>query len=278
MASRFWVLGTGTWDASDTTHWSATSGGAPLASVPGASDDVTFDGSSGGGTVTVNTTVTVASITGGAFTGTLTFSTNNNNVTLSGIFNFNGSGTRTLNLGNGTWTLTGTGTIWNMGGTNLTFNANSSTIVFSGSAAVLRTFTGGNLTYNNLTFGANTSVGASAIGGSNTFATLTATAPCVIEFPSGSTTTLTSLVATGTSANKIFLTSSSFNFVSTINRASGSNALDWTGLHNLTFGGGATWTATNSFDLVGVSGITVTVPSSGGGGGSVFSATGGVIA
>jgi hypothetical protein len=54
MANRFWVGGTGTWDAADTTHWAATSGGAGGQSVPGAGDAVTFDGASGGGTVTVN--------------------------------------------------------------------------------------------------------------------------------------------------------------------------------------------------------------------------------
>lgn len=52
MASRFWVGGTGTWDTSSTTHWSASSGGAGGASVPTSSDDVFINGSSGGGTIT----------------------------------------------------------------------------------------------------------------------------------------------------------------------------------------------------------------------------------
>jgi hypothetical protein len=55
MAARFWVGGTGTWSASNTTNWAATSGGAGGASVPGAADDVTFNGSSGsGGTITID--------------------------------------------------------------------------------------------------------------------------------------------------------------------------------------------------------------------------------
>ena len=42
MAARYWVNGgTGNW--SSTTNWSASSGGASGASVPGASDDVFFD-------------------------------------------------------------------------------------------------------------------------------------------------------------------------------------------------------------------------------------------
>lgn len=43
MAARFWVGGSGTWDASSTTHWSATSGGASGASAPTSSDTATFD-------------------------------------------------------------------------------------------------------------------------------------------------------------------------------------------------------------------------------------------
>lgn len=43
MANRYWVGGTGTWDGSDTSHWSASSGGASGASVPDATMDVIFD-------------------------------------------------------------------------------------------------------------------------------------------------------------------------------------------------------------------------------------------
>ena len=53
MANRFWVGGAGTWNATNTTNWSTTSGGAGGASVPGVNDDVFFDANSGSGTVTV---------------------------------------------------------------------------------------------------------------------------------------------------------------------------------------------------------------------------------
>ena len=43
MANRFWVGGTGDWDASTKTHWAATSGGAGGETVPTSSDDVYFD-------------------------------------------------------------------------------------------------------------------------------------------------------------------------------------------------------------------------------------------
>lgn len=43
MADRYWVNGTGTWDRSDTTHWSASSGGVGGETVPVPTDDVYFD-------------------------------------------------------------------------------------------------------------------------------------------------------------------------------------------------------------------------------------------
>ena len=55
MAVRYWVGGSGTWDASSTTNWSASSGGASGASAPTSADDVIFDTNSGSGTVTLDT-------------------------------------------------------------------------------------------------------------------------------------------------------------------------------------------------------------------------------
>lgn len=43
MATRYWVGGAGTWNATTTTNWSATSGGAGGASAPTSTDDVIFD-------------------------------------------------------------------------------------------------------------------------------------------------------------------------------------------------------------------------------------------
>lgn len=277
MASRFWVLGTGTWDGSNTANWSATTGGAPLASVPGSADTVTFDGSSGGGTVTVNTTVNVQSITFGAFTGTLDFSANNNNVTLSAAAGMSGTGagTRTLNLGNGTWTIStgiAASTPWNFATTTgLTFNANSSTVSFTGTGSGSRTFAGGGLTYNIVSFGANSSGGPLAISGANTFATLSIVAPNVITFPNAVTNTVTNAFTwTGSSSSQLAILSSSNAATATINVTSGSPTMSWAGLHAMTFTGGATFTATNSLDLGLNSGITITVPSGGGSSGQII--------
>lgn len=66
MANRYWVGGTGTWDATTTTHWSATSGGAGGATNPTSVDDVFIDANSGSPTVTFNNGVCLSLTTTGA--------------------------------------------------------------------------------------------------------------------------------------------------------------------------------------------------------------------
>ncbi len=81
MADRFWVGGSGSWDATSTTNWSATSGGAGGASAPTSADDVYFDANSnvGTGAFTVTVTGTTASpalcrdFTASGLDGALTF-------------------------------------------------------------------------------------------------------------------------------------------------------------------------------------------------------------
>jgi hypothetical protein len=62
MSDRFWVPSggnaSGTWDATTTTNWSATSGGAGGASAPTSADDVYFDANSNVGTDPFTVTVT----------------------------------------------------------------------------------------------------------------------------------------------------------------------------------------------------------------------------
>ena len=43
MANRYWVGGSGAWDNTNTTNWSASSGGSGGASVPTSTDNVFFD-------------------------------------------------------------------------------------------------------------------------------------------------------------------------------------------------------------------------------------------
>lgn len=71
MANRYWVGGTGAWDSSNTTNWSASSGGAGGASIPTSSDAAIFDASSGAGVCTASSRNCLTLVCTG-YTGTLT--------------------------------------------------------------------------------------------------------------------------------------------------------------------------------------------------------------
>jgi hypothetical protein len=58
MADRYWVGGSGNWDATSTTNWAATSGGTAGASAPTSADNVIFDANSNVGTDPFTVTVT----------------------------------------------------------------------------------------------------------------------------------------------------------------------------------------------------------------------------
>ena len=58
MSTRYWVGGSGNWDATTTTNWAASSGGASGASAPSSADDVVFDANSNTGTSAFTVTVT----------------------------------------------------------------------------------------------------------------------------------------------------------------------------------------------------------------------------
>ena len=87
-ASRYWVGGgsSANWNATGNTNWSATSGGSNNASVPGAADDVLFDGAgvNGNTNVTISATITILSFTSSSgYTATIT-----RNATLTVVNNF----------------------------------------------------------------------------------------------------------------------------------------------------------------------------------------------
>lgn len=105
MADRYWVGGTGTWNTTSTTNWSASSGGASGASVPTVADSVFFDQA---GTYTVTMTGALACLNFNVTNGTVTFQ--------------NGT-TPTLNVRGG-WS-TVVATVWNTTGL-ITFSATTS--------------------------------------------------------------------------------------------------------------------------------------------------------
>ncbi len=221
-ASRFWVGGSGTWDAVTTTHWSATSGGSGGASVPGSSDIATFDSSSGGGTITPNYDMTVQSIVISSFTGTLDFSANNNSPTITSQMVCTGTGTKTLNMGSGTWTMSGQSTVWSFAlTTNLTLNANTSTIKITDSTNNSTTFSGGTtgISYYKLWYARGSSTGINGIGGTNmSFNNFidTGTAAHTLSFTTGATYSFSSWSVAGSPGNLITVkgsNTSTYNFV-----------------------------------------------------------------
>jgi hypothetical protein len=268
-ASRFWVGGTGTWDAATTTHWAASMGAAGGQSVPGSADTVTLDASSGGGTVTLNFggTITVQFIAMGTFTGTFDNSVNNNNITVTTGTGFAGSGggVRTIKLGTATYTLSSDTASWNFGTTtNLTYTGNTgANIVFTG-ASGSRNFAGGGLSHGAVTFGASSGAGFYLVSGSSTLASLSITAPNFVVFTPSTTNTISSAFNwAGSSSSQIAIVSNSFSTAATIAAAASSTA-SWTAFRDVTFTGSPT--ASNSFNLGDTSGITITAPSGGGGG------------
>ena len=135
MADRYWVLGTGTWDAATTTNWSTSSGGSGGASVPTASDNVFFDANSNvlatAFTVTMATTPRVC-----------------NDFTASGL--------------DGTMTLAGSAIGLTVSG-SLTFQATNFTRTYTGTTTFNATTTGKTVTTNGVAFGGD--VNFTGVGG-----------------------------------------------------------------------------------------------------------------
>lgn len=132
MANRYWVGGSGTWDGSNTTNWSTTSGGAGGASVPTSADAVLIDSASGSGIIVVASGAACLSIAHSSSTFNLSFGLNftvptsmfftrgtltlNNNILTCGSFLSSSAQARTLAFGTGTINVNGTsGTIVSMG-------------------------------------------------------------------------------------------------------------------------------------------------------------------
>ena len=139
MADRYWVLGTGTWDATNTTNWSASSGGVGGASVPTAADNVFFDANS--------------NVLATAFTVTVTSAVCNN-------FNVGSptalDGAMTLAMASATLTVSGS---W----TNQATNFSVTNVGFTGAITFNATTTGKTITTNGVSIGVTTTL--NGVGG-----------------------------------------------------------------------------------------------------------------
>src|SRR6185312_3427578 len=134
MAARYWVGGTGTWDASDTTHWAASSGGAGGQSVPTSADSVVIDAASGTApyTITVVGSMTIGGLTFLLGTATLDFASSN--MTFTGVVNFSGTATRTVKYGSGTHTFNNN---LSMNNTGLTLDVGTATLIQKGGGTMM---------------------------------------------------------------------------------------------------------------------------------------------
>jgi len=129
MADRYWVGGTGTWNTTSTTNWSASSGGASGASVPTVADNVFFDQA---GTYTVTMTGALACLDITVSAGTVTFATGT-----SPTLNVRGSmsllaGTVWSSTGAITFSATTTGKTVTTNGTSFPGAFNSDSFIFNG--------------------------------------------------------------------------------------------------------------------------------------------------
>jgi len=294
MADRYWILGTGTWDSTSTTNWSATSGGTGGASVPTASDNVFFDANSNvlatAFTVTMATTPRVcndftASGLDGAMTlagtsigltvsGSLTFQATNFTRTYTGTTTFNATTTgKTVTTNgvafNGTVIFNGVGGGWTLGSA-LTNGGGQSTQLTNGtldlSSYTLSTgfFSSSNANTRTIAFstGQITVSGTAATIWTTSITTgLTTTGTQVVNITNATGTSRTILSGSLSEANSIsFNISGALGTVTILGTASETvRNLDFTG-----FGGtlSATSTGTIYGNLKLVSGMTLTVSGS----------------
>ena len=335
--TRYWVGGAGNWTTSDTTHWSASSGGAGGATVPTAPVDVFFDqagtytvtvtgpltcrdftvsagvvtfSASGSQAIAISGSLSLASgtvgtwstsfdptfnattsqtistngesisgptfdgvggtwtlgsafVTGETFTltnGTFSTSASNYPVTCSS-FSSNNSNIRTLNLNASIFTITSGG--WTCTtATNLTVSGSGATVTTTSASS--KTFAGGGANYGAFTLNQG-GAGQLTISGSNTFAGISnsynATGATTIRFTSGTTQTVTSFTAEGTSGKILTINSTTPGTAATLSKASGTVSVNYVSIQDSTATGGAVWEAGfNSTDVSGNTGWIFLVP------------------
>ena len=181
--TRYWRGGSGTWTATSTTNWSATSGGTGGASVPTSADTVIFDAASNATLYTVTCTATqlrCASITFSApgtsgnvtwagtaplaIHGNLTLPSTRLTRTYAGVLTFSGSATgKTITTNGVTFgsgiTINGIGCGFTFGSaltTTSSFTLTNGAVDTGGFAVSSASFSGSNSNTKSLTLGAST--------------------------------------------------------------------------------------------------------------------------
>jgi hypothetical protein len=281
MATYYWI-GTsgGTWDTVTTTNWSATSGGAGGAGVPGSADTATFDINSGANTITTSGAISITTLSlSTGFTGTVTFgggvivsgivtqnqgTLNTNGQTCSwGQFSATVATTRVLTMGASSITLTAASvTAWNVTTTTgLTISTNTATITAAGAS---QTLTMGSVSYNGTSVVIN-STGSFTFTNGTTLAALTYAPPVAIANIfgfSGSPTITGTLTLTGAAPpNRILIESTSLGTPHAL-ICNGTVTAAYVDFQDVTGAGTASWNLSaitgGSGNCLGCSGITFT--------------------
>lgn len=210
MADRYWVGGAGTWDATTTTNWSASSGGAGGASAPTSADNVIFDTLSNATAyaVTVGTNANALDVTiAGPLVG---------NVTIT-------SGATAVINCYGSWTNAATGVVFtSTSGSNVNF---------------LSTTTGKTITTNNVTL-STLQVTLNGVGGEWSLGSaFTSTTNIIITAGTFTTTASNYAISAGQIAsNNANIRSISLNASAVI--LTGTTVLNFSTATNLTFSAG----------------------------------------
>ena len=208
MANRFLVGVASAWGASNTAIWSATSGGAPGASAPSATDDVFADTNTPAGTLSsingaacksltidkVGLTVSLGAAL--AMTGaiTLTNGTLADNGYSVGALSYADANSSALTR-SGSWELSGSGTVWSKGaGTTI---ADTGTTKLTNATTTAKTFAGGGKAYGTVWFVSPTTF---KITGANSYALFKADPGAIIQTTAGTTQTAASYSIDGREA------------------------------------------------------------------------------
>lgn len=195
-----------------------------------------------------------------------TFDANDKDLTIA-RFDVGASSSPTILMGNGTWNISGTysNEIFRLPST-VTITQEGSTLNLNmGNTAVTFYQTARNYTFNNISIESGT--GAFTMNGSNTFSTLTISAPKTVKFTAATTTTVSSFVATGDSENLIHIDSTSSSDA-TLSDSSGTIQVYYCHIGetgDVDASGGASWLAYTSDgnEVNGSEGWTTAAPATG---------------
>jgi len=245
MATKFWVGGTGTWDASTTTNWADSSGGAGGAVAPTFADDVVFDANSN--TLLLPFTVTIN-------TGAVcqNFSTGGAGGALDGVMTLAGSAA---------WSVYG----------SLTYPAANLTRTYTGTITFAATTTGKTITTNGVTLTAGSIIFDGVGGGWTLGSALTVTTDITVTNGAFATAnfavTAANLLSSNSNTRSISLGSSTvtvsgatpitFTTSTNLTLTAGTSTITCSGA-NPTFAGGGLTFYNVSFTTTGASSKTIT--------------------